>query len=174
MIDFKPKVVFTDIDGVWTDGGMYVGNNDIELKKFNTLDSLGVLILRFFEIKCVIITGENTDIVRNRAKKLKINNCFQGVQDKLRIAQEFCDLHEIKLKDCAFIGDNLIDYKLIKSVGHSGAPAGSLPFITREVNYITKSKSGDGAFYEYVHHLLINSENEDLVFSELIKTYYTT
>lgn len=174
MTNFKPKVIFTDIDGVWTDGGMYLGNGNIELKKFNTLDSLGVLILKYFNIKCVIITGENTEMVQNRARKLQINDCFQGVKDKLKVAQEFCAQHGIELSDCAFIGDNLIDYNLLKSVGHSGAPTGSIPIIVNMVDYITKRKSGDGAFYEYVYHLLINEENESLVLSELIQTYYSS
>ncbi|NBX78871.1 MAG: acylneuraminate cytidylyltransferase, partial [Flavobacteriales bacterium] len=66
-----PKLVITDIDGVWTDGGMYYDQTGNEWKKFNTSDSAGVLFLKILEIPIAIITGENTEIVRRRAGKLK-------------------------------------------------------------------------------------------------------
>lgn len=76
------KLFITDIDGVWTDGGMYYDQGDNEWKKFNTSDSAGVLFLKLLEIKVAIITGEETQIVTRRAKKLKIQDCFQGLKIK--------------------------------------------------------------------------------------------
>lgn len=63
----KIKLVLTDIDGVWTDGGMYYDETGNELKKFNTSDSAGVVFLQLLNIPLAIITGENTQIVRRRA-----------------------------------------------------------------------------------------------------------
>lgn len=63
-----PKLVITDIDGVWTDGGMYYDQHGNELKKFNTSDSAGVLFLHHLGIPVAIITGENTEIVTRRSK----------------------------------------------------------------------------------------------------------
>ena len=63
------KFFMTDIDGVWTDGGMYYCESGDEFKKFNTRDSGGILLLRRIGIEPVIITGENTNMVKNRAKK---------------------------------------------------------------------------------------------------------
>jgi len=83
-----PKLIITDIDGVWTDGGMYYDQNGNELKKFNTSDSAGILFCKGFNIPVAIITGEDTEIVKRRAKKLKIEYLFQGVSDKLKIATE--------------------------------------------------------------------------------------
>lgn len=73
-----PKLVITDIDGVWTDGGMYYDQTGNEWKKFNTSDSAGVLFLRHLNIPLAIISGEHTEIVKRRAEKLKINFLFQG------------------------------------------------------------------------------------------------
>ncbi|NBR15126.1 MAG: hypothetical protein EBU01_11200, partial [Crocinitomicaceae bacterium] len=71
-----PKLVITDIDGVWTDGGMYYDQTGNEWKKFNTSDSAGVLFLKILEIPIAIITGENTEIVRRRAGKLHRIWCY--------------------------------------------------------------------------------------------------
>ena len=70
----KIKLVITDIDGVWTDGGMYYDLNGNELKKFNTSDSAGIIFLKLLEIPIAIMTGENVPIVSNRAKKLQIKH----------------------------------------------------------------------------------------------------
>ena len=68
-----PKLVITDIDGVWTDGGMYYDQTGNEWKKFNTSDSAGVLFCKKLNIPVCIITGEETEIVKRRAEKLKID-----------------------------------------------------------------------------------------------------
>ena len=71
-----PQLIFSDIDGVWTDGGMFYSTDNIELKKFNTSDSAGVLMLKELDIPLVIITGENSPTVYNRCKKLKIESYY--------------------------------------------------------------------------------------------------
>ena len=83
---YLPKLVITDIDGVWTDGGMYYDNLGNESKKFNTTDSAGILFLNFLDIPVAIISGEDTEIVRRRAKKLDINYLYLGYD-------EFMDKH---------------------------------------------------------------------------------
>ena len=94
-----PKLVLTDIDGVWTDGGMYYDQMGNEWKKFNTSDSAGVLFCRSAAIPVGIITGEDTEIVKRRAEKLKISILYQGIQDKLTVAEKICDELQITLDD---------------------------------------------------------------------------
>lgn len=79
-----PKLILTDIDGVWTDGGMYYDQTGNEWKKFNTYDSAGVLLAHKYQIPVGIITGEETKIVQRRAEKLKIDFLYQGVKINLR------------------------------------------------------------------------------------------
>ena len=79
---FIPKLVVTDIDGVWTDGGMYYDEHGNEWKKFHTYDSAGVLLLKKLQIPLAICTGETTNAVKRRAEKLKVDYVFQGVSDK--------------------------------------------------------------------------------------------
>ena len=74
------KLFITDIDGVWTDGGMYYSNKENEFKKFNTRDAIGVNFLKSLDIPTAIITSENTNIVKKRAIKLGISDYFLGVK----------------------------------------------------------------------------------------------
>ena len=86
-----PKLVITDIDGVWTDGGMYyTGEGDV-MKRFSVKDGWGVIFLRELGIPVAIMTGENTQIVQKRADKLKIKYCYLGVKDKVVQAEELCN-----------------------------------------------------------------------------------
>jgi 3-deoxy-D-manno-octulosonate 8-phosphate phosphatase (KDO 8-P phosphatase) len=119
----KIKLVLSDIDGVWTDGGMYYDQTGNELKKFNTADSAGVIFLQLLEIPFGIITGENTRIVWRRAEKLKINHLFIGVKNKLEVAEKLCSELRISLQEVAYVGDDLNDAMLLKAVGFSAIPA---------------------------------------------------
>ena len=78
-----PKLIATDIDGVWTDGGMYYTESGDEFKRFNTYDAAGVVFCRLLDIPVAIITGEASQGVKRRADKLKIVRCHTGITDKL-------------------------------------------------------------------------------------------
>ncbi len=154
----RTKLVLTDIDGVWTDGGMYYDQTGNELKKFITSDSAGVIFLQLLEIPLGIITGENTRIVWRRAEKLKINHLFIGVRNKLEVAEKLCaDLH-ISLDEVAYVGDDLNDAMLLKAVGFSAVPANAPDYMDRFAKIRLKKRGGEGAFREFVE-LLLKKEN---------------
>ncbi len=156
----KIKLVLTDIDGVWTDGGMYYDQTGNELKKFNTSDSAGVVFLRLLEIPLGIITGENTQIVQRRAEKLKINRLFMGVLNKLEVAEKLCSELNISLQEVAYIGDDLNDARLLKAVGFSAIPANAPTYMEKYAQIRLHKSGGDGAFREFVEVLL---EKENLL-----------
>lgn len=153
-MDKLPKLIITDIDGVWTDGGMYYDQNGNELKKFITSDSAGILLCKWFKIPVAIITGECTSIVKKRADKLKVDYLFQGVNDKLLVANNLCESLQISLKDVAFIGDDINDLELLKKVSITGAPFNAPDYIKKMVKIVTKRKGGEGAFREFVEIIL--------------------
>ena len=104
----KPiKLFLCDVDGTLTDGGMYYSENGDELKKFNTRDGMGFQLLREAGIKTGIITSEDTKIVENRAKKLKVDFLYQGKRNggKLAVAKEICEQLGITLDEVAYIGE---------------------------------------------------------------------
>lgn len=148
------KLFITDIDGVWTDGGMYYDERGNEFKKFNTSDSAGVLFLRMMEIPVAIVTGETTAMVSRRAGKLKIDHLFQGVTNKLACASALCAQLSITLEEVAYIGDDINDIQLLKSVGLSAAPANAPQYIKNLVNWPLEVEGGKGAFRNFVERYL--------------------
>ena len=138
-----PKLIITDIDGVWTDGGMYYDQTGNEWKKFNTADSAGVLFCRMMKIPVAIITGETTEIVKRRAEKLKIDFLVQGAKNKLKEVETICKQLNINLKDVAFIGDDINDLELLQRVGISGSPKNAPNYIKNKVNIVTQKNGGE-------------------------------
>lgn len=161
------KLVLTDIDGVWTDGGMYYDQTGNEWKKFNTSDSAGVLFLRLLEIPLGIITGENTEIVRSRAEKLKITELHMGIKNKLETAKTLCEKYGVSLKEVAYIGDDINDIPMLDAVGFSACPANAPDYVKSHAVHVLKKNGGDGAFREFVEYIL---EDEDL-FEKAMEMY---
>lgn len=149
-----PKLILTDIDGVWTDGGMYYDNTGNEFKRYNTSDSAGVLFCKLLEIPVGIITGEKNIIVQNRAKKLGIDMLFMGVKNKLQLVEELCLKYNISISEVAYIGDDINDILVLKKVGISGCPANAPSYIKNHCNMILDTEGGSGAFREFVERIL--------------------
>lgn len=149
-----PKLILTDIDGVWTDGGMYYDGTNIEIKKFHTYDSAGVLFAHHLGIPVGILTGENTEIVRRRANKLKIEYLFLGVKDKVATAKKLCEELKISLKDVAYIGDDINDIALLKQVGWAGVPSSAPEYVKMLASIPLSKKGGEGAFREFVENII--------------------
>ena len=147
------KLILTDIDGVWTDGGMYYDQTCNEWKKFHTYDSAGVLFAHQNNIPVGIITGETTEIVRRRAEKLKVDYLYQGVKNKIEIAKRICEELGITLDEVAYIGDDLGDIELLKAVGIAGVPASAPTYIRKLDNIKLNKNGGEGVFREFVEKI---------------------
>ena len=149
-----PKLILTDIDGVWTDGGMYYDATNVELKKFNTYDSAGVLFAHNLHIPVGIITGENTQIVQRRADKLKVDYCYLGVKDKLSVVKNLCKELSITLAQVAYIGDDLNDMDVLSKVVFAGVPVSAPEYVKQLANVPLSKKGGEGVFREFVEMII--------------------
>ncbi len=158
-----PKLIITDIDGVWTDGGMYYDSNGGEIKKFNTSDSAGVLFCKLLDIPVGIITGEDTSMVLRRAEKLKIPLLRMGVANKLKEVEEILEDMNIRWSDVAYIGDDINDIELLRKVGLSGTPANAPEYIQSMVDVVIPVKGGDGAFRAFVEWILNKEDQLEVV-----------
>jgi len=155
--------VITDIDGVWTDGGMYYSVHGDETKKFSVYDGVGVKLLKDANIPVAIMTGENNVIIDNRAKKLKIDRVYKGAGDKLILAQELIEELGISIEQVAFIGDELNDITLLEKAGFTACPSQASDYIKNKVDVVLKTKGGDGAFKEFALLILNRIGRSDLI-----------
>ena len=133
------KIFITDCDGVLTDAGMYYFSNGLEAKKFNTRDGMAFSILRKKEIIIGIITGEDNDIIKNRAKKLNMDFLY-----------EICKKYSVNKKNILYVGDDLNDLEIMKNVGYSCCPADACQEIKEIANYTCIKSGGDGVIREIV------------------------
>lgn len=151
------KVFITDVDGVLTDAGMYYTESGDEFKKFNTHDGMAFTILRERGIKTAMITSEQTKIVENRAKKLKVDYLFQGVkhEGKLSAAKQICEKEGITLNEVSYIGDDINCIALLKAVGLAACPSNAVKQVKDVPGIIhLNTKGGDGAVREFVERIL--------------------
>jgi len=165
--DLSIKLFITDIDGVWTDGGMYYDKTVNEWKKFNTSDSAGVLFLRLANIHFAIITGENTPIVQRRADKLQAENCFLGINDKVAVAEKLLEKYKLTWKEVAYIGDDINDIKLLQKVALSACPNQAPNYIKSKVDWILTKNGGEGVFREFVEKYLM----EQHMMEKILESY---
>jgi len=166
----KIKLFITDIDGVWTDGGMYYDDTyGVELKKFNTSDSAGVLFLKLADIKTAIITGEKNKSVRRRYYKLKIDELVMDCPDKVSAANKIRKKYGLKWDEIAFIGDDINDILLLRKVGLSACPASAEDYIKKEVNWVMERKGGEGVFREFVQKYLEKEKKLQAIIDKYLK-----
>ena len=145
---------FCDIDGTLTDGCVYYSPEGELLKKFSLRDGTGFFLLRQAGIKTGFITTENSPIVEQRAKKLKIDKYIFGTQKKLEAMKEFVAQENISVENIAYIGDELNDVKLLRVCG-LGIAVGDADQRAKNVSsIICKHDGGLGAFREAVDLLL--------------------
>jgi len=150
----KIRLVITDIDGVMTDGGMYYSEKGEFLKKFNTRDAKGLELIRKAGIKVAFMTSENSPIVSSRAKKLGIQNCYLGVEEKKSMLIDVCNEMNLSFENIAFIGDDVNDLECMKAVGFSAAPCDAVGDILKKADYVTTAPGGNGAVREVCNLIL--------------------
>ena len=152
----KIKLVITDVDGVLTDGGMYYSEKGEIMKKFNAKDGMGVELLLQNNIKTVLLTRENSKIVKKRGLKIKAASTITGIQKKELHLETICRKFRVLPKEIAYIGDDINDIEISKLVGLSVSPLDGVTQFKKNVDYICKNKGGNGAFREFVDLIIIS------------------
>lgn len=152
------KIFIMDCDGVLTDAGMYYSDAGIELKKFNTRDGIAIKKLRENGIITGIITGENTKIVKKRAKKLKLDFLYLGIENKFFALEEICKKYNVSRENILYVGDDINDLEIMQNVGISCCPSDACPEVKQISTYICKSKGGYGVIREIVDNFMFENE----------------
>ena len=150
----KIKMLLLDVDGVLTDGSIIYDINGVETKKFNVTDGHGIKMLQRYGILVGIITGRNSQVVSFRAKELGIDILYQGALEKINCYNEIKATYNLSDEEIAYIGDDVIDIKVLKKVGFSAAPKDALPYVLEVVDFISTRKGGRGAVREVIDEIL--------------------
>ena len=163
----KIELVLSDIDGVWTDGGLYFTAETEYMKRFSVYDGWGVRYCRNLGIPVGIITAEEIPMAQLVALKFKTPHIHMGVKDKLATARQLCDSLGVSLEHTAYIGDDLNDLPLLELVGFSACPSSAPKWVRDRVDHVCATPGGYGAFREFVEHILADHPD----FPQLIETY---
>jgi len=151
------KLLVCDMDGVMTDAGMYYSKDGERMKKFSARDGMGIKFLRNNGIKIILLTGEDNQIVRERAKKLNVDFLGAGVKDKLTYLKGFFEKNKkYNFKNTAYIGDDLNDLECLSRVYFSACPADAVAEVKGVVKYLCVNDGGGGCVRE-VCDLIINN-----------------
>lgn len=150
----KIKLVITDVDGVLTDGGMYYTAKGDVMKKFHVRDGMGVTLLRRNNVPTIIVTKEQTQIVKQWAKRMKIKKLFDGIQDKKKVLHQICNEFKVKENEAAYIGDDVNDIDLLKNVGFSACPNDAIDVVKNNSDYVCNKRGGEGVLREVVEIIL--------------------
>ena len=142
------KLLALDVDGVLTDGGLYYTERGEELKKFNVKDGLGIKLLMRAGIEVAIISANSSAATTYRAKKLGMEHCYIGIEDKLPVLNDLCDRLNISLAEVAYVGDDITDIPILKSIGCPITVADAIAENLEHVIYVTQMAGGHGAIRE--------------------------
>ncbi|OOE40282.1 3-deoxy-D-manno-octulosonate 8-phosphate phosphatase [Salinivibrio kushneri] len=153
------KLLICDIDGVFSDGRVYMGNHGEELKAFHTRDGYGIKSIMNAGIEVAVITGRQSQIVANRMQALGVQHVYQGQSDKLSAYQDLCRHIDVLPAHTAYMGDDLIDWPVMEKVGLACCVADGHPLLKRRAHFVTQTGGGFGAVRE-VCDLMLEARGE--------------
>ena len=142
------KLIAFDVDGILTDGGLYLTDSGEEFKRFNSLDGHGLKMLKASGVEIAIITGRTSRCVELRAKNLGITRLYQGVEDKWGAMQKLLADLNLEPGAAAFMGDDVVDLPVMRRVGFSITVPNSPQIVRDHAHYLAQREGGHGAVRE--------------------------
>jgi 3-deoxy-D-manno-octulosonate 8-phosphate phosphatase (KDO 8-P phosphatase) len=161
--------IVTDVDGVLTDGYLTITEQEEEpFGKFSIMDGIAIVLAHDCGIRIIVISGRKSLCAEARCRKLGLDEIYTGVSDKSSKLQEISKRLQLDMSEVAYIGDDLIDLRVMGLCGFTIAPRNAVKVVKQHVDYITKVKGGDGALREVVE-LVLKSQKR---FKKYIKQYF--
>ncbi len=163
------KLIIFDVDGVLTDGGLYFSDEDIELKRFNSLDGLGIKLLKQNGIEVAVISARSSANVAYRMKNLGIEHFYQGQDDKTIAFNNLITKLSLQTEQVAYMGDDIIDLPVMIKVGLPIAVANAHDLVKKHAYFVTEKIGGHGAVRE-ICDLLLKAQH---TFNKAMEKYLT-
>jgi 3-deoxy-D-manno-octulosonate 8-phosphate phosphatase (KDO 8-P phosphatase) len=155
------RLVAFDIDGVFTDGRIYLSDEGVESKAFHTQDGFGVRRLLDSGVSVAVISGRKSAAVEKRMAELGVRHVVQGCEDKVAALDEIIANLGILPEECAYVGDDIPDLPLLSHVGYSIAVANALPAVQEQCDFSTSASGGFGAVREVCDLILSARKQRD-------------
>ncbi len=162
------RVVFFDIAGVFTDGGLYFSEQGETLKRFHTLDGQGLKMLQRVGITPAVITGRDSAPLRLRLKALGISHAVFGTEDKRPAAEKILAELQLTWSQAAAVGDDWPDLPVLKRVALACAPAQAHPEVVARAHFVASRHGGAGAVREVCDLLLVAHAR----YAQLLQEYW--
>lgn len=163
----KVKLVLFDVDGVLTDGRLFIGDDGQEYKAFNSQDGHGMVMLQEGGVRIGIITGRSSEVVRIRMQSLGITLVHQGIKHKLQAFEAILKELGIAADEVAYVGDDVVDLPVMTRVGLAITVQDANPFTKQHAHWITASDGGRGAARE-VCELILRAQGK---LDEMLQAY---
>ena len=161
------KLLITDVDGVLTDGGIFIGPEGVEFKRFSVFDGVGVAIAKAAGLKIAFISGRYSSATESRAKELKIDEIYNGNLNKLPVYEKLKTKYNFSDNNVAYIGDDLIDLAVMKKVACPIAVKNAVALVKEISIFVTKSSGGEGAFRDAVEWIVNQQGRMEEVFKKM-------
>ena len=142
------RLIAFDVDGVLTDGGLYLSDSGEEFKRFNSLDGHGLKMLKASGVELAIITGRRSQCVSQRAANLGIRHLHQGVEDKLATMRALLAELNLPPQAAAYMGDDVVDLPVMRHVGAAFSVPGAPQLVRDRAHYVSQRAAGCGAVRE--------------------------
>ena len=163
------ELIIFDIDGVLTDGSLFMGDDGLEYKAFNSKDGHGIRMLLDGGVDIAIITGRQSEVVKHRANDLGITRIYQGKREKLPAFLELLEETGLKAEQIAYVGDDVVDLPVMTKVGLAICVQDSHEFVKKHSHWITKAAGGRGAGRETCEMILQAKGKLDAMLESYIK-----
>jgi len=151
------RLIAFDVDGVMTDGGLYLSDSGEEFKRFNSLDGQGMKMLKASGVELAFISGRASRCVELRAHNLGITHLYQGVHNKLDTMQKLLAQLQLPPAAAAFMGDDVVDLPVMRHVGLALSVPDAPQVVRDRAHYVTMRSGGHGAVRE-VCELLMSAQ----------------
>ncbi len=166
----KIRAVICDVDGVLTNGTIFMTAEGTECRAFHVHDGMGLKFLMASGIHVAVITTSRVPVIDNRMRQLGIQHYYRGQVSKVAAYEDLKQKLQLQDDEFAYIGDDLPDWEIMKQVGLSVAVADAVPQIARLANWTTTQKGGAGAVRELCDALLTLNETGE----QALKHYLST
>ncbi|MDA8255178.1 MAG: HAD-IIIA family hydrolase [Betaproteobacteria bacterium] len=150
----KIRLIAFDVDGIMTDGTLFLTDDGQEFKGFNSLDGHGLKMLKNSGVELAIITGRNSRVVEHRARNLGIEIVHQGAHDKLVVYEALCRELNIDCESTAYMGDDVVDLPVMRRAGLAITVPAAPELVKAYSHYTTTREAGHGAVREACEFLM--------------------